>query len=261
MSNEKLITDILESFEIAGCNPKATPLDMSWKLQKDGGDPLPKENMYRELVGGILYLANTVRPDISFPAGLLARFANAPTNTHLGAGMNVLKYLAGTKVLGLLWEKGNKGFMAFVDSDYAWDLDGRKSTSGFVFMSGSAAVSWGSKLQPLVALSTVEAEFISLCTGVQEALWFTKLINDFGESPRGIVIHSDNTGALANVKGIPISSRTKHIAVRYHRVRDEVENGSILPRYVATADNVADFFTKVLPKAPFVKFRDMAGLK
>jgi hypothetical protein len=131
-------------------------------LEKDSGDPLPKENRYRELVGGILYLANTVRPDLLFAAGLLARFFNAPCSTHLSAGMNVLKYLAGTTDMGLVWEKGSKTFEAFVDSDYAGDLDGRKSTSGFVFMSGSAAVSWGSKLQPHVALSTVEAEFISV---------------------------------------------------------------------------------------------------
>jgi hypothetical protein len=128
-------------------------------------------------------------------------------------------------------------------------------------MSGSAAVSWGSKLQPLVALSTVEAEFISLCTGVQEALWFAKLITDFGENPGSIVVYTDNTGALSNVKGIPISSRTKHIAVRYHRVRDEVENGAIEPKYVATSENIADFFTKVLTKVTFAKLRAMAGLK
>jgi hypothetical protein len=260
-NKKKLVTDILESFDMSSCRPKATPLDTSRKLQKDSGDPLPKDNRYRELVGGILYLANTVRPDLSFAAGLLARFSNAPTSTHLSAGMNVLKYLAGTKGMGLVWEKDSKTFEAFVDSDYAGDLDGRKSTSGFVFISGSAAVSWRSKLQPLVALSTVEAEFISVCTGVQEALWFAKLIYDFGENPGRMVIHTDNTGALANMKGIPISPRTKHIAVRYHRVRNEVENGAIEPRYVTTSDNIADFFTKALPKVPFFKLRALAGLQ
>jgi hypothetical protein len=139
---------------------KATTLDTSLKLQKDSGDPLPKDNRYRELVGRILYLANTVRPKLSFAAGLLARFSNAPCSTHLSAGMNVLKYLACTKGMGLVWEKGSKTFEAFVDSDYAGDLDGRKPTACFVFMSGSAAVSWGSKLQPPLALSTVGAEFI-----------------------------------------------------------------------------------------------------
>jgi hypothetical protein len=230
-------------------------------LQKDVGDPLPSENRFRELVGGILYLANTVRPDLSYSAGLLARFSNQPTSTHLSAGMNVLRYLAATKELGLEWERGKGGLVAFVDSDYAGDLDGRRSTSGYVFMSSGAAVSWGSKLQPLVALSTVEAEFISMCTGVQEALWFSKLMSDLGEGEGGVVVYTDNTGALANIKGIPISTRTKHIAVRYHRVRDEVEKGAIIPKYVGTAENIADMFTKVLAKAPFTKLRAQAGLK
>ena len=261
LSNEKLVTDILESFDMTDCRTKSVPLDASWKLQKDVGDPLPSENRFRELVGGILYLANTVRPDLSHSAGLLARFSNQPTSTHLSAGMNVLRYLAATKELGLEWERGKGGLVAFVDSDYAGDLDGRRSTSGYVFMSSGAAVSWGSKLQPLVALSTVEAEFISMCTGVQEALWFSKLMSDLGEGEGGVVVYTDNTGALANIKGIPISTRTKHIAVRYHRVRDEVEEGAIIPKYVGTAENIADMFTKVLAKAPFTKLRAQAGLK
>jgi hypothetical protein len=99
-----------------------------------------------------------------------------------------------------------------------------------------------------------------MCTGVQEALWFAKLITDFGENPGSIVVYTDNTGALSNVKGIPISSRTKHIVVRYHSVRDEVENGAIEPRYVATSENIADFFTKVLTKVTFAKLRAMEAL-
>jgi hypothetical protein len=150
-------------------------------------------------VGGILYLANTVRPDLSFSAGLLARFSNQPTAMHLSAGINVLRYLAATKEMGLVWENGKGGLVAFVDSDYAGDLDGRKSTSGYVFMACGAAVSWGSKLQPLVALSTMEAEFISMCTGVQEALLFSKLMVDLGEGEGGVVVYTDNTGALANI--------------------------------------------------------------
>jgi hypothetical protein len=148
----------------------------------------------------------------------------------------------------------------FVDSDFAGDQDSFKSTSGFVFLSGGTAVSWASKLQPISALSTVEAEFISLCSGVQEALWLSKLSIDVGDPPSATVIYTDNTGALVNVKGIPISPRTKHIGVRYHRVRGEVERGAIDARYVSSQDNPADTFTKNLPKSSFVKFREMIGL-
>ena len=150
--------------------------------------------------------------------------------------------------------------LGFVDSDFAGDLDGHKSTSGFVFLSGGTAVSWASKLQPIAALSTVEAEFISMCSGVQEALWLRKLVTEVEGIPGASVIHTDNTGALVNIKGIPVSPRTKHIGVRYHRVRGEVERGAIDARFVPTQDNPADMFTKNLPKSSFVKFRVKIGV-
>ena len=140
-----------------------------------GLDPRPVQDVTQVVIQeGILYLANTVRPNLSYATGLLTRFANAPTNTPLGAGMNALKYLAGIKNLGLVWEKVNKGFVVFGDSYYSGDSDGRKSTP---------------------------------------------------------------------------------------EVRDEVENGAMEPRYVATSENIADFFTKVLPKVIFAKLREMAGIK
>ena len=113
-------------------------------------------------------------------------------------------------------------WLGYVDSDFAGDLDGWCSTSGFIFLSGGAAVSWGSKLQRIAALSTVEAEFIAMCLGVQELLWLVKLVHDVGDPVGAVTLYSDNTGALANVKGIPVSPRTKHIGVRYHRIRGEL---------------------------------------
>jgi hypothetical protein len=260
LSNEKLITDMLDSFNMLDCKTKSVPLDPGMKLKKGDGDPLPPDNRYRELVGGLLYLSTTVRPDISHVSGLLGRFSSNPTTQHLAAGMHVLRYLAGTKSLGLKWTKGEGGLEGYVDSDFAGDLDGHKSTSGFVFLSGGTAISWASKLQPVAALSTVEAEFISMCSGVQEALWLTKLVTDIGDSPGAAIVYTDNTGALVNIKGIPVSPRTKHIGVRYHRVRGEVERGAIDARYISTQDNPADMFTKNLPKSPFVKHRVKVGL-
>ena len=261
LSNEKLISDMLESFDLKGDKPKSTPLDRSMKLKKAEGKPLPQNNRYRELVGGVLYLSNTTRPDIAYSASLLARFSNSPTTIHWGAGIHLLQYLSGTKELGLKWERSKGGIIGYVDSDFAGDLDGYRSTSGFIFLSDGTAISWGSKLQKLAALSTVEAEFIAMSTGVQEALWLSKLVQDVGEDLGAAIILSDNTGALANIRGIPISPRTKHIGVRYHRVRGEVVKGNINPQYIHTSENVADMFTKILPKASFVKFREMAGMK
>jgi hypothetical protein len=134
LSNEKLISDMLDSFNMLDCRTKSVPLDPGMKLRKDDGDPLPPDNRYRELVGGLLYLSTTVRPDISHVSGLLGRFCANPTTSHWSAGMHVLRYLAGTKSLGLTWTKGQGGLVGFVDSDFAGDLDGHKSTSFFFFL-------------------------------------------------------------------------------------------------------------------------------
>ena len=99
-----------------------------------------------------------------------------------------------------------------------------------------------------------------MCSGVQEALWLRKLVAEIEGISSAAVLYTDNTGALVNIKGIPISPRTKHIGVRYHRVRGEVQRGAIDARFVSTQDNPADMFTKNLPKASFVKFREMIGV-
>ena len=261
LANEKLVCDMLESFDLKSEKPKSMPLDRSMKLKKGEGKPLPENNRFRELVGGVLYLSNTTRPDIAYSASLLARFSNCPTTQHWGAGIHLLKYLSGTRELGLKWTKSKGGIIGYVDSDFAGDLDGYRSTSGYIFLSDGTAISWGSKLQKLASLSTVEAEFVAMSSGVQEALWLSKLMQDVGEDLGAAVLLSDNTGALANIRGIPISPRTKHIGVRYHRIRGEVVRGNIDPQYIPTSENIADMFTKILPKSSFVKFREMSGMK
>ena len=130
-----------------------------------------------------------------------------------------------------------------------------------MFLAGSAAISWISKLQQLAALSTVEAEFISMCLGVQEVLWLDKLASDFSYELGAVVLYTDNTGALVNVRGNPSSMRTKHIGVRYQRIRDEVQLGRVNPAFIPSEENSADLFTKALPKPAFTRLRDTIGLR
>jgi hypothetical protein len=264
LTNDKLITDLLSDFGMSQAKPKATPMDGAWKsVTKTDGNPLPAGNRYREVLGKLLYLANTVRPDISYPSGVLSRFASSPTHLHMQMAMGVLRYLVGTKDLGLVWVKGGNSstVVGFCDSDFAGDCDTRKSTSGGVFLAGSAAISWISKLQQLAALSTVEAEFISMCQGVQEVLWLDKLASDFSYELGAVVLYTDNTGALVNVRGNPSSMRTKHIGVRYQRIRDEVQLGRVNPAFIPSEENSADLFTKALPKPAFTRLRDTIGLR
>ena len=125
-----------------------------------------------ELIGSLQYLANTTRPDISQAVSLLARYRANPTTAHYKAGLRVVSYLLGTKEMGLVYEgTGQQTLEGYVDSDFAGDMDTRKSTTGFVFILNGGAISWGSKKQQSVATSTVEAEYIAASHAIKEGVW------------------------------------------------------------------------------------------
>jgi len=290
LSNKVKILELLESFQMTDCAPKATPMDRSFVVTKkeaaemveaDGnynrgaGKLLPKRNRYEELLGSLNYLAITTRPDISNAVSILSRFKNAPTTAHWEAGKRVLAYLKGTADLGLTYGGGQSGIAAYVDAnfigdqqvevyvdaDYAGCLDTRKSTSGFVFKINGGAVNWGSKKQKSVASSTVESEYIAFHAVGKEVKWMRGLLIELGEKPQTITVQGDNKGCLSNLMNPMPSSHVKHIDVSYHMVRELVATGMINPVYVASAANVADIFTKALDRAKFEKFRKELGLR
>ena len=141
-------------------------------------------------------------------------------------------------------------------------MDDRHSTSGNVFLLAKGAVSWLSKKQATVALSTAEAEYVALSAATQEAIWLRRLLTDVGESLEDpTVINEDNQGAIAMAKNPVGHARTKHIDIRYHFVREGVQNGAIILKYVATGEMIADILTKPLPKHPFEKLIMDLGMK
>ena len=141
-------------------------------------------------------------------------------------------------------------------------MDDCHSTSGNVFLLAKGALSWLSKKQATVALSTAEAEYVALSAATQEAIWLRRLLTDVGESLEDpIVINEDNQGAIAMAKNPVGHARTKHIDIRYHFVREGVQNGAIILKYVATGEMIADILTKPLPKHPFEKLVMDLGMK
>jgi hypothetical protein len=221
------------------------------------GTPLPEGHRYLELIGSLQYLANTTRPDISQAVSLLARYRAAPTTSHMKGGLRVVRYLLGTKDKGLIYGgKGKQDLVGYVDSDFAGDVDSRKSTTGFVFMVNGGAVSWGSKKQQSVATSTVEAEYIAASHAIKEGVWLGGLLEELGVPVSGIELKMDNMGCIANLQNHVLSKYTKHISVCYHQAREKVAWGQISPVYVNTEDNVADIFTKPLASPAFLKHRD-----
>jgi hypothetical protein len=212
---------------------------------------------YREVVGSLMYLAVCTRPDISQAVGALARYMSCPLKQHWDAAKGVLRYVKGTTDVGI-WFGKRGGFQGYCDADYAGDLDTRRSTTGYVFTLHGGAVSWSSRLQPTVAVSTAEAEYMSAASAVKEALWLTKLLRVFGLKVQPVELLSDNQAAIKLIKHPIASMRSKHIDVQHHFVRERAARGEVVFDYCPTSEMVADILTKPLPAMKFKKC--MAGM-
>ena len=172
---------------MVNCKVAATPMNTNEKLCRDDGSEMENATYFRSLVGSLNYLSHT-RPDISFSVGVISRFMPNPSKLHLGAAKRVLRYIAGTSEHGIWYFKvTNFTLTGFTDSDYAGNIDDRKSTSGFLFNLGSGAISWSSKKQEVVALSTLEAEYIEATSAACQVVWLRRLVVDFNKKQAGAI--------------------------------------------------------------------------
>ncbi|KAM1072945.1 hypothetical protein ACFX2B_017883 [Malus domestica] len=177
---KKYAQEVLERFNMGNCNPVHNPIVPGTKLTKDLTGERVDNTYYKQIVGSLMYLAAT-RPDTMFVVSLISRFMEGPTEMHLAAAKRVLRYVKGTIGLGVLYRKGEHAELrGYTDSDYAGDLDDRKSTSGYLFMLGSGVVCWSSKKQPVVTLSTTETEFIATASSACQATWLRRIMKDLG---------------------------------------------------------------------------------
>ena len=238
-------------------------MDTSTKLIKGGNeDTSVDQQLYQSAVGSLLYLSVATRPDITYAVSNVARFCAKPTNQHWVAVKRIFRYLKGTQQYGLLYGKSNSNnCVGFSDADWGGDLDDRKSTSGYMFQVGGTAISWRSKKQTCVALSTAEAEYIALASAAQESLWLQQLLVDLkNEEPKSVTIYEDNQSAISMAKNPQFHGRTKHIAIKYHFIREQVNSKTLELRYCRTNDMIADMLTKGLSGEQFEKLRFMAGV-
>ncbi|KAK9665921.1 hypothetical protein RND81_14G146000 [Saponaria officinalis] len=181
LCQEKYPTDMLKKFNMSNCEAATTPMNVNEKLQREDGTGPADGKLYRSIVGGLNYLTHT-RPDISFPVSVVSRYMHKPTKQHLGAAKRILRYVAGSLNAGIWYTKvsdSNFKLVGYSDSDHAGSLDDRKSTSGNVFSLGSGAITWSSKKQETVALSSSEAEYAAISSASRQALWLQKLLLDF----------------------------------------------------------------------------------
>ncbi|KAM0029839.1 putative RNA-directed DNA polymerase [Helianthus debilis subsp. tardiflorus] len=262
LSQQKYARDLLRRFGMQQCKPVSTPMNANDKLQREDGGAAADEFMFRSLVGGLIYLTHT-RPDITFAVGVVSRYMHKPSVHHMGAARRILRYIAGTMNMGLWYERAEHVILVgYTDSDWAGSIDDRKSISASVFSVGSAAVTWSSKKQDIVALSTTEAEYVSATAAACQATWMRKILIELGLEQEGATrIFCDNTSAVFLSKNQAYHNRSKHIDTRFHFIRNLVEGRQIEVQPCTSQEQVADILTKPLGTEDFMYLRGKLGLK
>ena len=260
--SKKYALEVLKRFGMMECNAVKNPIVPGCKVNKDEDGAKVDETYYKQLVGSLMYLTAT-RPDMMFVTCLISRYMAKPTELHLQIAKRALRYLRGTVNFGIQYKKGGSNeLLAFTDSDYAGDMEDRKSTSGYVFVLSSGAVSWSSKKQPIVTLSTTEAEFVAAAMCVCQALWIKRILKELGYSNEDCIqVKCDNNSTIKLSKNPVMHGRSKHIDVRYHFLRNLTKEGTIALVHCGSQDQVADLMTKPLKLDAFLKLRTLLGIQ
>jgi hypothetical protein len=252
----KYTHDILKKFNMENAKPIKTPMGTNGHLDLDIGGKSVDQKVYRSMIGSLLYLCAS-RPDIMLSVCLCARFQSNPKECHLRAVKRIMRYLVHTSHLGLWYPKGsNFKLVGYSDADYAGCKIDRKSTSGTCQFLGKSLVSWASKKQNSVALSTAEAEYVAAAHCCAQLLWMRQTLKDYGYTLNRIPLLCDNESAIKIAENPCEHSRTKHIDIRHHFLRDHNLKGDIEISHVRTNDQVADIFTKPLDEKRFCALRN-----
>lgn len=228
------------------------------RLTRESGDCLNEEEsfQYRSTVGALQYLTLT-RPDLSFAVNKVCQYLSRPTDVHWEAVKRILRFVKGTVSTGLTLRRSPSTLISiYTDADWAGCIDDRRSTGGFAVFFGPNLISWSARKQPTVSRSSTEAEYKALANGTAEATWLQSLLRELGVcQPRAPVLWCDNLGATYLTANPVFHARTKHIEVDFHFVREKVAMKALKVRFISSADQVADAFTKPLTKLMLARLR------
>ena len=270
LSQRQYIINMLERFGFSDCNPVSTPMEPGLRLSPEQGAETPEEHAEMSdlpdinAVGALMYLATCTCPDVAYTVSQLARFNSNPGRAHWLAVKHLFRYLKGTLDLKLTYKPDSHSelFQVYSDADHAGEKPGMRSTGGYLVKIGSVAVDWSSKLQPMVALSTTEAEYIAACEAGKEIIWLRHLFDELGYPlPSSSTLFIDNMSAVSVAKNPEHYGWMKHLDLRYHWLKDVVESGIISPVHLAGSAMPADILTKALPRVKVEEFRLMMGLQ
>lgn len=269
LSQRKYTAEILDTFGMADSHSIGNPAAKRVKTEEEG-KPLgsAESELYRSMVGSLQWLSSGTRPDISFAVSEVGRHSSAPTTMHMTAVKRIFRYLNGTRDLGILYGSGDSSaepLVLFSDASWGGVVDGkveefRRSHTGYAVLWRGVVVSWSSRLQPTVATSTQEAEYMAASAATKEALSMRKVFKDFGLVMPLLEIRSDSQSAISLAHNPMVQARSKHIDIQHHFVRDRVMRNEVALSYCPTEEMVADMLTKALDPEQVKKCREGMGI-
>ena len=265
INQKSYATKIVEKFNMTNAHNVRIPADPnSLNAIFEKGEENNETNFpYKEAIGSLMFLANVTRPDIAFAVGVLSRYSENLKKIHVTFVKRIFKYIKGTIEYGLMYKKRNDclKIIVFSDADYASDYITRKSVSGFFVKLDDSVISWGSRKQSTVALSTTESEFIAASTAIQEMIWIKRLMKPLHDDnlPKPI-LYIDNQSAIQIIKDLRYHCKTKHIDIKYKFIREYYNDGMFTIVCVNTVNQQADILTKALPVKSFEYLRDMINV-
>ncbi|GJU67303.1 putative RNA-directed DNA polymerase [Tanacetum coccineum] len=260
LSQRKYTLEILEDSGMLGCKPSSFPMEQNLKLEVDGEDVCVDANMYRRLVGRLLYLQAT-RPDITYPVNVLSQFVPGPRQSHLDAFMRVLRYLKATPGQGVFFPKdGGTNLVTYCDADWLGCPFTKRSRTRYILLLGGAPVSWKSKKQSVVSWSSAEAEYRAMATTTSEILWMRWLLKGLEAEQAGLlIIFTINQRHV--IAGNPVfHERTKHVEMDCYFVKERVESQEIESLCISTKMQIAELFTKALGSRQLEPLLDKMGI-
>ncbi len=265
IDQEFYIENMLKRFNMMDCKTVSTPMAVEPKGEEKSKEEEKKfdTTIYQSAIGSLIYLSIATRPDISYAVNQAAQAMQSPNEGDWQRVKRIFRYLKGTKSLKLKYLKNKEKeniTTGYSDASYAENRKDRKSTSGYIFLKANGAISWKSKKQPIVSLSSMEAEYIALTSAAKEAMWLQKLNFEIEEKAEAILIYEDNQSTIKTASEEIYNDRSKHIDVRYHFIREKVRNNQIKVEYLPTEDMIADALTKPLGSVKVSYFNNLLGL-
>lgn len=262
LSQRKYLESVLKRFRMENCKPMSTPIDKNINLKIFENHNIDKniEKLCRQIIGCLMYAVSGTRPDLCFAISLLSRYQKCANDMLLAALKRVLRYVKCTLDYKLVYKCTDNVLEGYCDADWAGDLNDRKSTTGYLFKFSNCLISWSSKKQMSVSLSSTESEYMAISMAASEACWLVNLLSDFKiNNVCPVHIYCDNQSAIS-VACTDTVKRLKHVDIRYHFIKELVKDKKLCLKYVKTSDQPADMLTKPLNKELITRFLGICGV-